>query len=581
MQTHIQTVDVLVIGGGTAGPMAAVKAKEANPQLRVLLLEKANVKRSGAISMGMDGLNNAVVPGFATPEQYVKEITTANDGIVNQKTVMAYARNSYAMIEELDRWGVKFEKDETGDYAMRKVHHMGTYVLPMPEGHDIKKVLYRRLKRVRVEITNRLVATRLLTADDGSIAGAMAFDCRTGDFHVIRAKTVVLSTGAAGRLGLPASGYLFGTYENPTNAGDGYSMAYHAGAELSGIECFQINPLIKDYNGPACAYVTGPFGGYTTNNKGERFIECDYWSGQMMMEFYRELQGGDGPVFLKLDHLAEETISTIETILHTNERPSRGRFHAGRGTDYRQQMVEMHISEIGLCSGHSASGVWVNEHAETTVPGLYAAGDLACVPHNYMLGAFVYGKLAGESAARYCAEKPLADVDEAQVERERTRVWAPLSREDGLPPNQVEYKLRRMVNDYLQPPKVTRKMEIGLQRFDAIREDLDRLSARNPHELMRAMEVHAIRDCAEMAARASLFRTESRWGLYHYRVDHPERNDADWFVHAQLKKEGERMVSFKRAIEPYIVPLDENEKTAYQRLRINKETAKQPEPAAA
>ena len=105
------------------------------------------------------------IPGFATPEQYVKEITTANDGIVNQRTVMTYAENSYPMIEELDRWGVKFEKDETGDYAMRKVHHMGTYVLPMPEGHDIKKVLYRRLKRTRVEITNRLVATRLLLAD--------------------------------------------------------------------------------------------------------------------------------------------------------------------------------------------------------------------------------------------------------------------------------------------------------------------------------------------------------------------------------------------------------------------------------
>ncbi|WP_050470081.1 fumarate reductase/succinate dehydrogenase flavoprotein subunit [Herbaspirillum chlorophenolicum] len=577
MQTHVQTVDVLVIGGGTAGPMAAAKAKEANPQLRVLLLEKANVKRSGAISMGMDGLNNAIVPGFATPEQYVKEITIANDGIVNQKAVMAYAQNSFSMIEELDRWGVKFEKDETGDYAMRKVHHMGTYVLPMPEGHDIKKVLYRRLKRARVEITNRLVATRLLTAGDGSIAGAMAFDCRTGDFHVVRAKTVVLSTGAAGRLGLPASGYLFGTYENPTNAGDGYSMAYHAGAELSGIECFQINPLIKDYNGPACAYVTGPFGGFTTNSHGERFIECDYWSGQMMQEFYNELQGGNGPVFLKLNHLAEETISTIETILHTNERPSRGRFHAGRGTDYREQMVEMHISEIGLCSGHSASGVWVNEHAETTVPGLYAAGDLACVPHNYMLGAFVYGRLAGEGAARYCAEKPLAEVDELQVAAERERVWAPLARQDGLPPNQVEYKLRRMVNDYLQPPKVTRKMEIGLQRFDAIHEDLERLQARNPHELMRAMEVHAIRDCAEMAARASLYRTESRWGLYHNRVDYPERNDAEWMVHTQLQKQDGRMVSFKRAIDPYIVPLDDTEKSAYRHLRVKKE----PEPAAA
>ncbi|WP_433694557.1 fumarate reductase/succinate dehydrogenase flavoprotein subunit [Herbaspirillum seropedicae] len=577
METHVQSVDVLVIGGGTAGPMAAAKAKEANPALRVLLLEKAHVKRSGAISMGMDGLNNAVVPGFATPEQYVKEITIANDGIVNQKTVMAYARNSFAMIEELDRWGVKFEKDETGDYAMRKVHHMGSYVLPMPEGHDIKKVLYRRLKRARVEITNRLVATRLLTAPDGRIAGAMAFDCRTGDFHVVRAKAVVLATGAAGRLGLPASGYLFGTYENPTNAGDGYSMAYHAGAELSGIECFQINPLIKDYNGPACAYVTGPFGGFTTNSQGERFIECDYWSGQMMQEFYNELQGGKGPVFLKLNHLAEETISTIETILHTNERPSRGRFHAGRGTDYRTQMVEMHISEIGLCSGHSASGVWVDEEARTTVPGLYAAGDLACVPHNYMLGAFVYGRLAGESAVRYCAQQELPALDEQQVATERARVWAPLARQDGLPPNQVEYKLRRMVNDYLQPPKVTRKMEIGLQRFEAIHADLERLQARNPHELMRAMEVHAIRDCAEMAARASLFRTESRWGLYHNRVDYPDRDDAQWLVHAQLQKQDGRMVSFKRPIAPYIVPLDERESRAYQHLRIHKDA----EPATA
>jgi succinate dehydrogenase/fumarate reductase flavoprotein subunit len=399
MNTIEMEVDVLVIGGGTAGPMAAAKAKEKNPALRVLVMEKANVKRSGAISMGMDGLNNAVIPGHATPEQYVKEITVANDGIVNQKTVMKYATSSFDMIQELDSWGVKFEKDETGDYAVKKVHHIGTYVLPMPEGHNMKKVLYRQLKKRRVEITNRLMATRLLLDEDGAIAGAMAVDSRTADFYVIRSKTVILATGAAGRLGMPSSGYLFGTYENPTNAGDGYSLAYHAGAELSGIECFQINPLIKDYNGPSCAYVTGPFGGFTANANGDRFIECDYWSGQMMMEFYKELEGGNGPVFLKMDHLAEETIATIEEILHTNERPSRGRFHEGRGLDYRSGMVEMHISEIGLCSGHSGSGVWVNEHAETTVPGLYAAGDLACVPHNYMLGAFVYGKLAGESAA--------------------------------------------------------------------------------------------------------------------------------------------------------------------------------------
>jgi len=573
MNTNELSVDVLVVGGGTAGPMAAVKAKQKNPALTVMLLEKANVKRSGAIAMGMDGLNNAVIPGHATPEQYVKEITVANDGIVNQKTVMAYARHSYEMIKELDAWGVKFEKDEIGDFAVKRVHHMGTYVLPMPEGHHMKKILYRQLKKARVEIANRYIMTRLLLGPSGEIAGAIGFDTRTADCIVIRAKAVILCTGAAGRLGLPASGYLFGTYENPTNAGDGHAMAYHAGAELTGIECYQVNPLIKDYNGPSCAYVTGPFGGYTANAKEERFIECDYWSGQMMLEFYRELQSGNGPVFLKMKHLADETIEQIETILHTNERPSRGRFHEGRGLDYRTGMIEMHISEIGLCSGHSASGVWVDEHARTTVPGLYAAGDLACVPHNYMLGAFTYGKFAGEDAAEYCTEHVLPAIDSEFVDAERRRVYAPLEREDGLPPAQVEYKLRRMVNDYLQPPKVTRKMEIGLQRFEEIAQDLERMSAANPHEMMRAAEVWSIRDCAEMAARASLFRTESRWGLYHYRVDYPDRNDDDWFVHTQLKKaEDGTMVSFTRPIEPYIIEPDADEKLAYQRLRITKET---------
>ena len=199
---------------------------------------------------------------------------------------------------------------------------------------------------------------------------------------------------------------------------------------------------------------------------------------------------------------------------------------------------------------------------------------MACVPHNYMLGAFVYGKLAGESSARFSAEHGLAAVDAGQVEDERRRVWAPLLREDGLPPNQVEYKLRRMVNDYLQPPKVTRKMEISLERFEAIREDLGQLQARDPHELMRALEVHAIRDCAEIAARASLYRTESRWGLYHHRVDYPQRNDAEWFCHAHLKKdENGEMTSFKKPVEPYLIALDDEEQKAYGRLRVKNEAA--------
>jgi succinate dehydrogenase/fumarate reductase flavoprotein subunit len=167
-----------------------------------------------------------------------------------------------------------------------------------------------------------------------------------------------------------------------------------------------------------------------------------------------------------------------------------------------------------------------------------------------------------------------APVDEQQVAAERARVYAPLERDHGHAPSQVEYKLRRMVNDYLQPPKVTRKMEIGLQRFAEIADDIDSIRALNPHELMRAAEVRAIRDCAEMAARASLFRTESRWGLYHHRVDYPQRDDAQWFCHTHLRKdENGRMTSEKRAVEPYIVPLADDERSAYEKLRIRESAA--------
>ncbi len=556
MNTQWMKTDVLVIGGGTAGTMAGIKAKQANPDGDVLILEKANIRRSGAIAMGMDGVNTAVIPGNSTPEQYVREITISNDGIVDQKAVYQTGKLGYEVIQELESWGVKFQKDAQGNYDLKQVHRVGKYVLPMPEGKDLKQILTRQVKRHKVNVTNRVMATRVLVKD-GRAIGAVGFDVRNGDYIIIQAKAVILSTGACGRLGLPASGYLYGTYENPTNAGDGYSMAYHAGAELRNIECYQINPLMKDYNGPACAYVASPFGAYTANAEGNRFISCDYWSGQMMLEVWKELNSGKGPVQLKMTHLDENTIAEIERILWSNERPSRGRFHEGRDENYRTQGVEMNISEIGLCSGHSASGVWVNEKAETTVAGLYAAGDMASVPHNYMIGAFVFGRIAGQEAVGYAKDLEHLDPDPDFLETEKKRIYAPLSNPNGIPHTQVEYKLRRLVNDYLQPPKVNHKMEIALKKFTQYYESLDMMGAHDPHELMRCMEVHFIRDCAEMAARASLYRRESRWGLYHYSIDYPEKNNDEWFCHVNLKKdESGEMTLFKRAIEPYIVDVD-------------------------
>ena len=246
------------------------------------------------------------------------------------------------------------------------------------------------------------MATRILV-EGGRACGVLGFDVRTGEFGVIRAKAVILCCGASGRLGLPASGYLYGTYENPSNAGDGYSMAYHAGAELTGIECFQINPLIKDYNGPACAYVTGPLGGHTVNARGrplhpERLLERADDAGVLPRSSIRRTAPSTSS-----SRTSRRRRSTRSSACSTEPSGrAAGDFTEAAATTTARTSSRCTSRRSACAAGTARPGVWVNERGETTVPGLYAAGDMACVPHNYLLGALTYGEICADRAARLC-----------------------------------------------------------------------------------------------------------------------------------------------------------------------------------
>jgi succinate dehydrogenase/fumarate reductase flavoprotein subunit len=166
----------------------------------------------------------------------------------------------------------------------------------------------------------------------------------------------------------------------------------------------------------------------------------------------------------------------------------------------------------------------------------------------------VFGDIAGTSAAAHARGAGHPALPEDQVLAAHELTYRPLGNPDGPPQPQVEYKLRRFVNDYLQPPKTARYLERGIDSFERMRAEIAGMGARTPHELMRCAEVTFIRDCAEMAGRASLQRTESRWGLYHQRADFPERDDANWFRHLNLRLGADgRMEFLTRPVAPYLV----------------------------
>ncbi len=517
--------DILIIGGGSAGCMAAIKAKMAEPGLRVVIMEKGSLNRSGAIAMGMDALNVVAIPGVSTPEQYVESMEIACEGVLNPELCRVEAERSYSILKELESWGVRFPRDSRGRYRVHRVHARGSFLVEM-DAPNLKKLLAERVRGLGVRVLERTMAIRLLS--DGKRAyGAIGFNVRRGGLIVCPAKATILTTGCAGRFGLPKSGYLYGTYEFPGNAGDGYSMAYRAGAELTGFEYHQILPLIKDYNGPSL-YVAQVRGARVVNALGEP-VGGELGEREMvaMRDIYQEFKADRGPIYLDMRHLPEERIREIEAVMFGSERPTRRDFFLGRGIDFRLDLVELHITEPYLCSGHGLTGVVINTRAETSLEGLYAAGDVAAVPWQYLTGAFVYGSIAGVNAARYARDAERPEVDEAAVEEEASRLQHHLTVEDGIKPWIFEYKLRRMINDYIAPPKSEVKLRTALRWIERMRGDLKRVEASDNHELMRVMELYAILDCAELSAQASLIRRESRWGLAHYRVDYPEK-DEDW-----------------------------------------------------
>ncbi|MBK5114615.1 MAG: fumarate reductase/succinate dehydrogenase flavoprotein subunit [Candidatus Heimdallarchaeota archaeon] len=523
--------DILIIGGGSAGSLAAIVAKEQNPEAKVLVIEKGEIHRSGSIAMGMDALNIVVQPGLSTPELYLNSALIATDGVLDYKPSYVMAERSYSILKRLEGWGIRFPKDEQDKYISLQVHAKGKFLLEM-DSPDLKLVLAKKIKEAGVQVLNRTIVTKLLVSN-GTVYGALGFNLRTGEFVACSAKATILANGGCARFSLPNSGYLYGLFDYPGNAGDGYSLAYRAGAQLTGFEYTSCSPLIKDINCPLL-YITLTRGAKVINAFGEE-IELEYLSTQTML---KELREGRDPIFIKMSHLPEERIKEIERILFSVERPIQKRFWENRGIDFREGLIELGITEYQLCGGHGMTGIVVNEKTETTLRGLYAAGDVACVPLQHLTGAFVFGEVAAENAVAYASKTQRKEIDAAMIEAEKEQLLSIIDKEESkgkISVGEFEYKVRRTISDYVVPPKNERKLLQMLWWIPRFRKEMKNIRVSDYHELSRFKEIQFILDCAELSAHASLKRKESRWGWFHYRTDYPEQDDENWLLHVVLE----------------------------------------------
>lgn len=529
-QRLIET-DFLIVGGGPAGCIAAIRAKEINPDIRVTVVEKAEISRSGSAGRGMDALNNVVIPGVSTVDEYVEAVSIIADGVIDPAISRVIGERSFGILKRLEQWGLSFPRDEKGDYIVNQFHPKGRFLVEIRG--DMKKIIARETLSLGAEIYNRHVVLDLIK-DGPRIAGAIAFDLSDGSLKTFVAPAVLLAAGGAARIGLNSTGYLHGTFDCPWCNGEAYRLGYEAGARLTGFDYTGIAMMIKDFNCPGLSTFIR-HGAWLVNGLGERFMErydpvrMEHAPGGVRTKaMLEELKARRGPVAFSFSHLEGRTLDLIESGIYEAERPTVRQFLQRRCIDLRSQPLEVVFSEVYLCGGHGLTGMVADRWGETDVPGLFAAGDCLANPYGFLPGAMCMGEAVGERVVSKAYSRP----DDNEVDERLAVLESAIARHRkgalNVPVREFEYKYRRLVNEYVAPPKSGSRLARFLKETDAMVKDQDDLPAPDPHGLIKVFEAKSGLFSARLAALASFFREESRFGLYHDRVDYPEKDDANW-----------------------------------------------------
>ncbi|MBQ8134726.1 MAG: adenylyl-sulfate reductase subunit alpha [Clostridia bacterium] len=551
MKTERIKTDVLIIGGGTAGCYAALTISE-HSDAKVLICEKAHIKRSGCLAAGVNALNAYIVEG-RKPQDYVDYAKKDADEIVREDLLLTMSERLNSVTERLEQLGLVILKDENGKYVTRGNRNLKI------NGENIKPILAEAVKDLpNVTILNRVNITDY-SVSDNRINGAFGIGIENDTFYIIEANAVIIATGGAAGLYKPNNpGFSrHKMWYPPFNTGAGYAMGIRAGAEMTTFEMRFIALRCKDTIAPTGTLAQG-VGAKQVNSLGEVY-ETKYGltTSERVYGTVNENQEGRGPCYLRTEGITpEQDESLIKAYL--NMAPSQTLKWIESGKNPSQQNVEIEGTEPYIVGGHTASGYWVDTNRATTIKGLYAAGDVAggC-PQKYVTGALAEGEIAAYAVIDFLKENTIGEIDSQTADEKIKEAEAFLSKDKNIrfTTEQLEEAMQTVMDSYAGGIKTNyrfneKQLEIADSKIEALQKLSDELYAEDFQELMYIYELRErLTVCRSVIAHLKA-RKETRWHSFAENLDYPEKDNENFLKYVNSRYEnGKLNIIFRDLVE--------------------------------
>ncbi|MCI5752308.1 MAG: adenylyl-sulfate reductase subunit alpha [Oscillospiraceae bacterium] len=550
MKTERISTDILIIGGGTAGCYAALTLAEKS-DARVLICEKANIKRSGCLAAGVNALNAYITDGH-TPQDYVDYARKDAEDIVRGDLLLTMSERLNSVTKRLEKLGLVILKDENGKYVARGNRNLKI------NGENIKPILADAVTGLpNVTVMNRINITDF-SVENNRINGAFGFGIDSGVFYTIEAKAVIVATGGAAGLYKPNNpGFSrHKMWYPPFNTGAGYAMGIRSGAEMTTFEMRFIALRCKDTIAPTGTLAQG-VGAKQINSLGENY-EGKYGitTSQRVYGTVTENVEGRGPCYLKTEGITpEQDESLLKAYL--NMAPSQTIKWIESGKLPSSQNVEIEGTEPYIVGGHTASGYWVDSKRETTIHGLFAAGDVAggC-PQKYVTGALAEGEIAALAAAEYIGNNASGSISEAEEKIRLAEAEKFLSQKNAqFTYEQLEEAMQTVMDSYAGGIKTNyrfneKQLDLADEKIVRLQTLSDKLRANDYHELMFIYELRErLTVCRSLIAHLKA-RHETRWHSFAENLDYPDRNDKDFHCYVNsVMENGEIKIILRELVK--------------------------------